>query len=352
MKTDSKILTFFLLLTFILPLSLVASSHHSSHRYEVVNLTANTPSIAPNTDPNLVNPWGFIFDELGNLIVANNNSNLATSYTSRGTPLGFIINTVINPTGLVHNNSKRAFKIGSGSQVQPAQLLFATEAGTILGYNKYVDLNNAIIAVDRSTFNTVYKGLTLAKVDGHDFLYATDFHNGKVDMFDHNFNFVGSFTDDAIPVGFAPFNIRNIDGLLYVTYAKQKAPDNHDDLAGPGNGFVDIFTPGGQLVKRLISQGHLNSPWGITLAPENFGKYSSALLIGNFGDGHIHAYHHKSGKFIGTLRNDLKQAIVIDGLWSLQFQPQKKDKKHARLYFTSGPDEESNGLLGFIRTLP
>src|SRR5262249_31928336 len=152
------------------------------------------------------------------------------------------------------------------STIFPAEFLFATEEGTILAFNESFDPNNAIVVVDRSSFNSVYKGLAIAKSNEELFLFATDFHNGFIDVFDSSFNYITSFTDLQIPSGFAPFNVRWIHGKLYVTYAKQLAPDNHDDQAGPGNGFIDIFDTNGTFEKRLVSNGALNSPWGLAIA--------------------------------------------------------------------------------------
>lgn len=321
----------------------------ASKYYDIVNLTTNSPGGAPNTDSNLVNPWGLTFDRFGHLFIADNGNSLATSYSLQGVPLAFILNVNSTPTGMVRNPYPADFKVGTAPLLENSEFLFCTEAGTILAFNPFVNQTNAVVVADHSAFNAVYKGLTIASHEGHRFLYVADFFNAKVDVFDSSFNYVGHFTDRDIPDGYGPFNIRNIDGQLYVSYAKQQAPDYTDDLPGPGNGFVDIFSTSGKRIKRLISRGHLNAPWGLALAPDNFGKFSKALLVGNFGDGFIHAYHHKSGHYIGALHNKLKQPIVIDGLWSLEFGG--KHEKHALLYFTAGPNDESGGLLGYIQPI-
>lgn len=342
-------------LLLMLPLMSMASS--STGFYRVVNLVTPAPINTP--DPLLVNPWGFVFTPEYNLVVANNGTNTSTSCAPTGGALNFnpgtkapvrptlFINVLSNPTGVVINNSHNSFKFGSGSDHKhPAEYLYSTEEGTILAYNRHVDPLNAIIVFDNSAKGAVYKGLASGKVDGEHYLYATDFHNGQIDVFDSHFNYVKSFTDPTIPAGFAPFNVRDLDGKLYVTYAKQLPPDNDDDEPGLGNGFVDVFTLKGEFIKRLISNGNLNSPWGLAIAPKNFGVFSKALLVGNFGDGFINAYNLKTGEFLGQLFDNLGAPIQLPGLWGLKFSYLNPDRP--QLYFTSGPSSETDGLLGLI----
>jgi uncharacterized protein (TIGR03118 family) len=319
----------------------------ADEQFKVKNLVSNVPGIAVNTDPNLVNSWGLTFDLEGNLVVADNGTDLSTSYTVEGANVGSPITVSSAPTGVERNPSDTAFMI-SGF---PAEFLFATEDGTILAFNQNVDPSNAIIVVDNSSLGSVYKGLAIAKSDGLFRLYATDFHNARVDVFDSNFNQLFSFSDSTIPPGFAPFNISTIHNKLYVTYAKQLAPDNEDDEAGPGNGFVDIFHTDGAFVKRLISRGALNSPWGLALAPKHFGDIGGKLLVGNFGNGIINVYNPKNGKFEGQLSNK-DGVIVLSGLWAIRFNNKgmMEVQRNARetLFFTSGPAGETNGLVGSI----
>jgi len=319
----------------------------ANNNFIVTNLDSDMPGVAPITDPNLVNSWGLTFDAAGNLIVADNGTNLATSYARDGTILNFVVNVASNPSGVERNPSSSAFFLPSTSF--PAEFLFATEDGTILAYNRNVDPNNAIVVVDRSSINSVYKGLAIAKSNGQYFIYATDFHNGLVNVFDASFNFVSSFTDPLIPAGFAPFNIASINNRLYVTYAKQLAPDNHDDQAGPGNGFIDIFGTDSRFIKRLVSNGALDSPWGLALAPKRFGKLGGLLLVGNFGNGVINIYDPLSGKFQGQLRNR-DGVIVLPGLWAIRFDNSLNCHRRTvpTLFFASGPNCESDGLLGRI----
>jgi uncharacterized protein (TIGR03118 family) len=190
----------------------------------------------------------------------------------------------------------------------------------------------------------------MANDGGSNFIYVTDFHNAKIDVFDNNFTFVTTkpFVDPGIPAGFAPFNIVNIGGQLFVTYAKQLAPDNHDDQAGPGNGYVDIYTPGGLLVKRFVTQGMLNSPWGIAQAPAGFGQVANAILIGNFADGNINVYD-VNGTYKGKLMHG-GTAISIPGLWAITFDNIAPADPN-QLYFTAGPNSEAHGLFGYLKKM-
>jgi len=316
--------------------------------YQVNPLVSNIPSQAPNLDTLLINPWGLFFVPNGNFWTADNGSNLSTLYQPDGTVVPFVITADSAPSGALLNiaTNQSDFLIGTAPNQSPAQFLFSTENGTIIGFNSLVDPANSILAVDNSTTGTVYKGLELATTCcSQNLLFATDFFNRKIDVLDGTFSTVGEIRDLSIPAGFAPFNVKLINNLLYVTYAKQLPPANHDDQPGPGNGYVDIFTTAGTLVQRLISQGNLNSPWGLALAPSTFGQFAGDLLVGNFGDGTINAYDPQTGAFQGTLSDSMGNPIVIDGLWALEFN------SSGVLYFSSGPDSESNGLVGTITPL-
>jgi uncharacterized protein (TIGR03118 family) len=199
--------------------------------------------------------------------------------------------------------------------------------------------------------NAVYKGLAQAVAsDGHTYLYAANFRSGRVEAYDGTFTPVelpgGLFVDTKIPAGFAPFNVQELAGQLYVSYAKQDAT-LHDDVAGQGNGFVDVFTNDGAFVKRLVTRGQLNSPWGLALAPASFGRFGGALLVGNFGNGKINAYNINNGARLGELRGTNNKPIAIDGLWGLRFG-NGNAAKTGELLFSAGPDGESHGLLGKI----
>jgi uncharacterized protein (TIGR03118 family) len=243
----------------------------------------------------------------------------------------------------------------------PARFIFSTEDGTISGW---ASGTNSVLKADNSSADAIYKGLAIGGRDqaggyavspsptgsaSGNLLFATDFHNGRIDVFNASFDLVnlpGSFADPTLPAGFAPFNVQNFGGQLYVTFAKQDA-DKHDDTPGVGSGFVDVFDMNGNLVKRLISQGKLNSPWGMALAPANFGDFSGDLLVGNFGDGAINAFDPATGAFVGALTADNGSPLVIPGLWALAFGHGSAGDA-TTLFFTAGPGGEQHGLFGTL----
>ena len=324
--------------------------------FEQVNLVSDLAGQAAHTDTNLVNPWGLVIGREGSLIVADNHSDLSTVYGPDGTTIRPPVHAEDEPTGIAVNRFSDDFLISDGTESHPARLVYSTESGRILAWNPQVDPSNAVVVADNSSSNAVYKGIAIARGRHGALLYATDFHNGRVDVFDRSFQWTGSFTDPNAEAGFAPFNIRNIGGWLFVTFAKQLGPDNEDDEAGPGNGFVDIFRPDGRLARRFASHGPLNSPWGLAVAPRHFGRLHDALLVGNFGDGRINAYNLRTGAFLGQLADAAGSPIQIEGLWSLEFGRDGDgegdgDDEHGMsdaLYFTAGPGDETHGLLGVI----
>ncbi len=250
------------------------------------------------------------------------------------------------PTGQVFNlnNASGAFN--------SARFLFDSEDGVISGWNGGSAAN---VEVDNSASGAVYKGLAIqngTKPDNSDsFLYATNFNSGEVEMYSSSFGLVKSFTDTSLPDGYAPFNDKVIGGELYVTYALQDG-DRHDDVAGPGHGFVDVFSLDGTFDKRLISNGALDSPWGMEIAPSSFGQFADDLLVGNFGDGKINAYNATTGDFIGTLEGANGDALVIDGLWALTIGNGGAGGSLNTLYFTAGLNGESDGLFGALTAIP
>ena len=332
--------------------------------YQVHKLVSDILGFADNYDPNLTNPWGISFSATSPFWISDNRTGVATLYNGSGQPFPVGSPLVVTvpppaggsapsaPTGQVYNG-------GSGFEVAPglpARFIFATEDGTISGWNPTANPTNALLKVDNSA-SAVYKGLAIGNNGTGDFLYATNFSSGKIDVFDSLFapaTLAGSFTDPTMPSGFAPFNIQNLLGNLYVTYAKQNAA-GHDDVPGPGNGFVDVFDLNGNLVRRLISNGALNSPWGLALAPSNFGDFGNALLVGNFGDGLINAFDPGTGAFLGQIQDDKCNPIVIEGLWGLKFGNGGNGGDPDRLYFTAGipgppPGAvEDHGLFGSIQ---
>jgi len=337
--------------------------------YTQINMVSNQPGHAPLTDPDLVNAWGLSASPGTNsapgspLWVSDNGTDVTTLYSGAtattvnkvpltvsipsGAPTGQVFNSDLNPNDFVVSDS-------AGHSAR-ALFLFDTEAGSIAGWNPGVGAAAppSTVAEEPVTnfANAVYKGLAIAQAsDGNTYLYATNFRSGRVEVYNSKFVPVdlpgGLFIDPKIPAGYAPFNIQELAGQLYVTYAKQDAT-LHDDVAGQGNGFVDVFTNDGALVRRLVSRGQLNSPWGLALAPADFGQFSGDLLVGNFGDGHINVYDPTTGARRGQLRQANGQPIVIDGLWALRFGNGNAAKTN-ELLFSAGPDGESNGLLGKI----
>jgi uncharacterized protein (TIGR03118 family) len=257
------------------------------------------------------------------------------------------------PTGAVFNGST-GFVVRSGSSSGAARFLFASEAGIISGWSPTVPPGPPIPSMQAQTAVTVpgaiFKGLAIADTGSGPQIYATDFHGGRVDVWDENFQPVkrpGAFQDSRIPSGFAPFGIQTVNGTIVVTYAKQ-GPGGVDDVAGPGLGFVDVYDTAGVLLRRFARRGPLNAPWGIALAPQGFGSASGALLIGNFGDGRINAYDPVSARGLGPLRDTHGRRITIDGLWALEFGNGVLASQQT-LVFTAGPADETHGLLGEIK---
>jgi uncharacterized protein (TIGR03118 family) len=307
-------------------------------------------SDAPATitvDPDLVNPWGLAFNPTGPLWVADNGTGVSTVYSATGQPVPLVVNVPVAdggtppsaPTGLVFNATATTF-MGD-------KFIFSTANGTISGWQTGTA---ATLRVDNSPTSTVYKGLALTTVNNVARLYATDFHNAKIDVFDQTYAKVtptGGFTDANIPTGFAPFGIQAVGAVVWVTYAKQDATKTVD-VAGAGNGYVDVFDFDGNLTRRAISQGALDAPWGIAIAPADFGAFSNALLVGNFGDGHINAYNAATGTLLGAALDLNGVPLAIDGLWSLVFGNDTNGAPHNRLFFTAGPKMETHGLLGHL----
>jgi uncharacterized protein (TIGR03118 family) len=265
-------------------------------------------------------------------------------------PAGSPAGTISAPTGTVFNGTTE-FKVSNGTTTAPSRFIFATEDGTIAGWSPTVDTTHAIIAVDNSGSGAIYKGLAIGSTATGNFIYATNFHAGTVDAFDGQFHpattLLGSFSDPALPTGFAPFGIQNIGGVLYVTYAKQDA-DKEDDVAGRGNGFVDAYGTNGILLGRVASGVPLNSPWGLALAPATWGRLAGDLLVGNFGDGAINVFDPATGGWRGGLKTETGDPLRIDGLWGLRYGNGGNGGDPNLLYFTAGPDDESNGLFGSL----
>jgi uncharacterized protein (TIGR03118 family) len=336
-------------------LAATAGAGVQDDRYAVQNLVADTATTASTTDSNLVNAWGLVAGPTTPWWTSNNGTNTSTLYTGSGAKQALTVQVAGAPTGLVFNGVATDFVVSQNGKSGAARFIFATEGGTILGWSPTVNGTTAIAGVDRSGTGAVYKGLTTSA----DRLYATDFHNGRVDVFDRTFAPVtlaaGAFTDSKLPKGFAPFGIQVLAGNIFVTYAKQDA-QAHDDVAGNGLGYVDEYTTDGQLVARVSSGGRKNSPpnapWGLALAPNTgFGVFSGDLLIGNFGNGRISAYQDRGGNkwvYKGQLRFGDGRLVQLDGLWALEFGNGAAAGPATSLFFTAGPSGAQHGLFGSI----
>lgn len=338
--------------------------------FALTKLVADTAGGGALTaDPNLLNPWGLSIPS-GHFFawLANNHSETSTLYDGNGKPqpasaplaVKFSANaagTAFDPTGIVFNGSAADFMLSSGGKNAAANFLFDGEGGMIAGWAGALSATQAI-TVFTDTGGAVYKGLAIAQNGGKAFLYATDFHNNKIDVFDTNFakQSAGAFAfaDPGIPTGYAPFGIQAIANgaagalQIYVTYAQQQAPDNHGNASGAGLGYVDIFDTNGKFIKQLVATGALNAPWGVALSPADFGSLSNALLIGNFGDGKINAYDAIAGTFMGAIEDSSGASIATPGLWGIAFGNDANNQPHNSLFIAAGTNNEANGLYARI----
>jgi uncharacterized protein (TIGR03118 family) len=329
----------------------IAANGPPAH-YEQTDLVSDVAGLARVTDARLVNPWGLARSGTSPWWVADNGTGLATVYNGSGAIQSLVV-TVPNvsgvtapsaPTGIVFNGSTADFLITTG---QPARFLFATEAGTIAGWNSGATavqlVNNAATAV--------YKGLTIAQANGASFLYAANFKARTVDVFDGTFKPVNlgatAFHDPTVPANYAPFNVEHIGGSVYVMFA-QTEEGSIEEVQGPGKGYVAVFSPQGVLQKRLRWGAWFNAPWGVALAPADFGEFSHAILVGQFGSGKIAAFDPVSGEFLGLMRGEHGRTLSIEGLWALGFGNGGNAGPVNTLFFTAGIDDEAHGLFGTI----
>ncbi len=354
-------------------LAAIAAPLPAANTYLVHNLVSDLPGIADHVDKNLVNPWGNGFSGTSPFWIGNNGTGTSTLYDGTGTATALIVTvpaaggaTTPGPvTGVLVNSASPSFNVAAG---KPASFIFCTEDGTISGWNSSVDPTNAKIMVDNSKTGAVYKGCTIGGTTTAPMLYAANFNSGKIDVWDGTLapvSTTGAFTNPTVPAGFAPFNIQNMGGKLYVSYAKQDSAKK-DDVSGPGNGYVAVFDMAGTLVgSNLIAAGPLNSPWGMAIAPATFGDAAGTLLVSNFGDGTIHSFNLTTGALVGTLNTTAAPTIVfpngvpisIPGIWSINFGNGGRGGDAGTLYFTAGisgngQPVESHGLLGSIQAAP
>jgi len=334
----------------------------ASRFYQQHNLVSDGAVPADLVDPNLVNAWGLVSSPTSPWWISDNGTGRSTLYNvnTGAIPLVVTVPGAIGKqgtaTGVVFNGGS-GFVVNNGAGTSPARFIFASEDGSISGFRGVP----VVIAVDNSASGAVYKGLAIDNPTAGNFLYASNFHAGTVDVFDNHFNPVhmaGAFTDPHLPAGYAPFGIQNIGGTIYVTYALQDA-DKHDDVRGEGHGFVDAFDTRGNLIRRVASKGELNSPWGLALAPADFGRFSNDLLVGNFGNGRVHGFDpgrlEGNGEFQhrGPLHAAEGPPIAIQGLWALGFGKGAANNGPTNtLFFTAGPDDEQHGLFGTLVGAP
>src|SRR5580692_824772 len=351
------------------------------NNYLLHNLVSDLANIADHQDKNLVNPWGVGFGATP-FWVGNSGSGTATLYGGTGAPIALVVTipqagnagTAGPVTGVIFNpfaSNANAFDVQTGKS---SLFLFCSQDGVVTGWNQSVSGTKASILFDNSKSGAVYTGCALGGTAAAPYLFAANFNAGTVDVYDGNLNLnaapynTGSlplpystsspFSNPAIPAGFAPFNVQNINGVLFVTYAKQDA-QKHTNVGGAGNGYVALFNLNGSLIANLISQGPLNSPWGMAIAPDNFGPFAGALLVGNFTDGKINAFNVTTGALLGTLDDTAGNPLAIPGLWSLNFGAGAQGEDPGTLYITAGigggPNNdpvESHGLFASIQAAP
>jgi uncharacterized protein (TIGR03118 family) len=337
MKTTSLYIKTALLL---FTLAILAGPRAFGDTYSWTNFQSDIAGVAQHVDENLVNPWGMAASSNGTIWVSDNGTGVSTLYRQDGTAVPLVVaipakraHAGANPTGIVFNSTP-FFQVTKNGNSAPAFFIFVSEDGTISGWNPTLDQTNAIVAVE-GKLGTIYKGLTMGTANGHSFLYATNFRQGRVDVFDENFQKVNTsgFVDARLPMDYAPFGIRNFNDKIFVTYAKQDE-EKEDDVPGPGHGFVTVFDTSGNLIRRLVSRGNLNSPWGLALV-------EGTLWVGNFGDGRINNYNRHTGNFIETLMRADGTPLEFDGLWDLL-------PLGDGVFFTAGIADEEHGLFGII----
>jgi uncharacterized protein (TIGR03118 family) len=335
-------------------LSLSAANGPPQH-YQQKNLVSDIPGLAAATDAHLVNPWGLARSATSPWWVADNGTGVSTVYNGAGAIQPLVV-TVPNapgvaapsaPTGIVFNGSTTEFLLPSG---QAARFLFATEEGTISGWSS----GTTAVLVVNNAGKAVYKGLAIAQSGGASFLYAANFQTRTVDVFNKSFQPVtlaaGAFRDPTIPASYAPFNVQAIGGSIYVMFA-QTEEGSIEEVEGPGKGYVAVFSPQGELQKRLQWGAWFNAPWGVALAPADFGGFSHMILVGQFGSGKIAAFDPVSGEFRGLMRGAHGMPLSIEGLWALGFGNGGNAGPATTLFFTAGIDDEAHGLFGTLTPL-
>jgi uncharacterized protein (TIGR03118 family) len=332
--------------------------------YTQTNLVSDGSVPAATISDNLINPWGIAHSATSPFWISDNGTGVTTVYDGAGSLVPIAGHDAItiaaapgedtsSPTGQVFNSAGSGFDVTANGVTASSTFLFATTNGTISGWNPTVDSGSSVIAVDNSqgSHPAAYTGLAIGTTDQGTYLYAANFSQGTVDMFDSQFNKVSSFTDPNLPSGYAPFNVQVLDGKLYVAFAQQD-PATHRDAAGPGHGFVDAFDLNGNMLDRVATQGVLNSPWGLDIAPQGFGQFSGDLLVGNFGDGSIDAFDPHTDKFMGQLLGGNGIPLQIQDLWALTNGTGANGTDPNAVYFTAGGQNAQHGLFGSLSAMP
>jgi uncharacterized protein (TIGR03118 family) len=335
----------------------LAATPAAAASFTQTNLVSDGAIPAAVTDPNLKNAWGISYSPTGDFWVSDNATGLTTLYNGAGaiTPLVVTIPAAGGgtgtgtPTGQVYYAGS-GFTVTEGANTGPSVFMFATEDGTISGWNPNVDSAKAIVAIDNSAKNAVYKGLTLyTDASLKTYMLVTDFHNNEIDVFDTGFAPVATFRDTKMPADYAPYNVAAIGSKIYVTYAKQDKA-KHDSVSGPGLGAVEEIDVTGKVHARFMG-GKLNAPWGLAIGPAGFGPFANHLLVGNFGDGRITGFHGrlKQGQQVKGANG---KPISIDGLWGLIPGNGGAGGNAADIYFAAGPNGEADGLFGALAYTP
>jgi uncharacterized protein (TIGR03118 family) len=322
------------------------------------NLVSDVAGLAVKRDRNLVNPWGMAASPTGPIWIANEESGVSTVYDSHGKAVRDGQRKIVvaipgaagdrssgKPTGIVFNGTQD-FTVTLNGVSGPATFIFVSLDGLITGWNSTVSPDTAVILIDNSGTGAAYTGVTLVTTTTGSFLVLANFAQGTVDVYDSNLALVTRMSDPDLPEGFAPFNVRNINGMIFVAFAKRG--EDGEDEPGPGLGFVDIFDLNGTMLRRFASQGTLNAPWGMAVAPIGFGEFGGNLLVGNFGDGRINVFDINSGELVGQLKDRRGREIEIEGLWDLLFGNGGGAGRTTTLFFTAGLDDEEHGLFGSI----
>ena len=340
------------------PTAPATSTPATTSAFAATNLVTDSGTNAPHVDSNLVNGWGIAFNPTGVVWVSDQGTSMSTLYDGNGVAQSLVVSIPpaaggpAGPTGILFNSTQDFQVMENGVTAAPL-FIFAGTGGILAGWSPTVDGTHAVKMVDTSASATptAYTGLTMSSFQGKNYLYAADFRNGKVDVYDPTWNKVtlpgGTFADPNVPANFAPFGIKAIGNRIFVTYAEHAANGPKETL-GPGLGFIDVFDPSGAMISRFATGGALNAPWGLAVAPANFGAFSNMLIVGNFGDGTLNVFDPTSGAQLGTLSDANQKPIAVPGLWGIAFGNGVDNQPTNTLFYAAGPNGEQDGLYGRI----